>query len=576
MRPAIGGQQVGALERRYERPGIEVVERLREAKAGTGRLGREDVARVADELGLPAAHVNGAASFYSELAPVACARRHVQACVGTACLAAACGSHVPALERELGAREGSISADGGRSLQGVYCLGYCYGGPAVLDRKRPHAGRNVCEQLAGLARREDPPIPFASAVGEPVVLAGLLGVGPEPWSVWPDVVRDPRGRERVLAEVAAADLRGRGGAEFPAAVKWAAAAGSHSAGPRYVIANGDEGDPGSYIDRLLLERDPFRVLEGLALAGLASDAVTGYVYVRAEYPVALEVVRRAVEQARAEGHLGRDVHGSGVDFDVEVFEGAGSYVAGEETSLIRSMEGLRGNAVPRPPFPTDHGLFLRPTVVNNVETLASVPWILARGGERYAALGSDDSRGTKLVCLNERFERPGVYEVQFGTSLRRVCEELGGGVRDRRQLRGLQVGGPLGSFLAPDELDVEIGFASMAKAGAALGHGGLVAIDDRLSGEELLCHTWRFAASESCGTCVPCRVGCKRGLELAESARGRALHASEREQRQVLLEVMRNGSMCGFGRSVPTAVRSILRIWGSEVDGDPPGGELAR
>jgi NADH:ubiquinone oxidoreductase subunit F (NADH-binding)/NADH:ubiquinone oxidoreductase subunit E len=573
--PAIGGQQVGELERRYERPGIEVLERLRRSKAGTGRLERADVARVADELGLPRAHVNGAASFYSELA-VAHGRRHVRACVGTACLAAACGAHVSALERELGVPDGSVAGDGGVSLEGVYCLGYCYGGPAALDGERPHAGADLSDQLAGRARRGDPAIAFASAVAEPVVLGGLLGAGPEPWSVWPGVVRDRKGRERVLAEVGAADLRGRGGAEFPAAVKWAAAADSRSAGPGYVIANGDEGDPGSYIDRLLLERDPDRVLEGLALAGLASHAAMGYVYVRAEYPVARDVVRRAVAQARAAGHLGRDVHGSGVDFDVEVFEGAGSYVAGEETSLIRSMEGLRGNAVPRPPFPTDHGLFLRPTAVNNVETLASVPWILARGGERYAALGSNDSRGTKLVCLNERFERPGVYEVQFGTSLRDVCEQLGGGVRDGQQLRGLQVGGPLGTFLAPDELDVEVGFASMAKAGAALGHGGLVAIDERLSGDELLCHTWRFAASESCGTCVPCRVGCQRGLEFAENARGRRPRASEREHRDALLDVMRAGSMCGFGRSVPRAVRSILRIWGEELDGARATGELAR
>ena len=181
------------------------------------------------------------------------------------------------------------------------------------------------------------------------------------------------------------------------------------------------------------------------------------------------------------------------------------------------------------------------------------------------------------MCLNERFQRPGIYEVQFGTSLRYVCEELGGGVRDGHQLRGLQVGGPLGAFVAPDQLDLEIGFESMDKAGAALGHGGLVAIDERLSADELLCHTWRFAASESCGTCVPCRVGTKRGLELAENARGRATHATERQHRQALLDAMRYGSMCGFGRSVPTAVQSILRIWGQELDDDvPPRAGLPR
>ena len=572
----VGGQLVGELEARYERSGVEVLERLRRAKARTGQLERQDVARVAAELDLPRAHVNGAASFYSELGPVPHGRRRIRACVGTACLAAAGAAHVSALGRELGVEEGTVSEDGGVSLEGVYCLGYCYGGPSALDGERPHAGPDLSGQLTGRARPRDPSIPFASAVSEPVALGGLLGAGPASWSVWPGVVRDQGGRGRVLAEVRVSDLRGRGGAEFPAAVKWAAAARSLSAGQRYVIANGDEGDPGSYIDRLLLEQDPHRVLEGLALAALASEATRGYVYVRAEYPVARDAVRRAIAEARAAGHLGRDVHRSGIDFDVELFEGAGSYVAGEETSLIRSMEGLRGNAVPRPPFPTDHGLLLRPTVVNNAETLASVPWIVARGGERYAALGSADSRGTKLMCLNERFERPGVYEVEFGTSLRHVCEELGGGLCDGHELRGLQVGGPLGAFLAPGELDVEVGFAAMAKVGAALGHGGLVAIDERLAADELLCHTWRFAASESCGTCVPCRVGCRRGLELAESARGRGLHAPERERQEALLAALRHGSMCGFGRGVPTAVESILRIWGAELDGATAVGEAAQ
>ena len=426
----VGGQRVVALEERYGRSATGVLERLRETKARTGQLTSSDVARVAAEFGLPPAHIMGTASFFSELSGAPYGRRHVRICTGTACLAATRGSHLDEAARELEVAPGTVSEDGNVSLEAVYCLGYCYGGPSALEWERPLAGPDLIDQLAARAERKDPPIPFASAVAEPVVFAGLLGTGAEAWSVWPDVVRDPRGAERVLAEATTADFRGRGGAEFPAAVKWRATAHGSSGGPRYIIANGDEGDPGSYVDRLLLEQDPHRVLEGLALAGLASNADKGYVYVRNEYPVACNIVRQAVAEAREAGHLGQDIHQSGVNFDVEVFEGAGSYVAGEETSLIRSMEGLRGNAVPRPPFPTDRGLFLRPTAVNNVETLASLPWILARGGECYATLGCKDSRGTKVLCLNERFERPGAYEVEFGVTVRHVFEQLGGGLRD--------------------------------------------------------------------------------------------------------------------------------------------------
>jgi NADH-quinone oxidoreductase subunit F len=313
-----------------------------------------------------------------------------------------------------------------------------------------------------------------------------------------------------------------------------------------------------------MERDPNRVLEGVALAALASCASKGYVYVRSEYPRARDALRQAIAQARDAGDLGVDVRGSGLDFDVEVFEGAGSYVAGEETSLIRSMEGLRGGAAKRPPFPAESGLFGRPTVVNNVETLAAVPWIVSRGGEAYAHLGIGDSKGTKLVCLNERFARPGVYEVELGVSLRHICEELGGGLRDGHTLRALQVGGPLGGFLGPDQLDLPLTFDALEAAGAALGHASLIAFDERTDPAALLRHVWQFAADESCGTCFPCRIGSRRGLEIAERA-GDGLVEEDLRIQEELLETMGTGSLCGFGQSVPISVRSLMRVFGSEL-----------
>jgi NADH-quinone oxidoreductase subunit F len=551
------------LERRYGLAGTSVLERLRRTREERGRISGEDVAQIADELGLPRAHVHGAASFYSDLGFAPRADRHVRVCAGTACFAATGGAHIEKIEQTLAVRRDEISADGSVSLQPVYCLGYCYASPAALDGDDPRAGSDLVEQLSGAASPEDPEIPVESAVEEPVVLAGILGSGPPAWDVWRDVLAADY-RERVTGEVLTSGLRGRGGAGFPAARKWETAAASHSDGPRYLVCNGDEGDPGSYIDRLLMERDPDRVLEGMALAAFASRASRGYVYVRSEYPRARDVLRQAIAEARDAGHLGSDVHSSGFDFDVEVFEGAGSYVAGEETSLIRSIEGLRGGAAKRPPFPAESGLFGRPTVVNNVETLAAVPWIVSRGGQRYARLGLGDSKGTKLVCLNERFARPGVYEVELGVTLRHICEQLGGGLRDGHTLRALQVGGPLGGFLGPDQLDLPLTFDALEASGAALGHASLIAFDERTDAAALLRHVWQFAADESCGTCFPCRIGSRRGFEIAERAREGMDEDAVRVQED-LLETMGTGSLCGFGQSVPISVRSLMRVFGDEL-----------
>lgn len=556
---------VSLLERRYGRAGAEALGRLHEAAADHGTVDADDVAAIADELGLPRAHLAGAASFFTDF-HVPRAARHVRVCAGTACFATTRGEHLAELERTLGAPCGGAAGDGSVSLEPVYCLGCCYASPVALDGDDLRAGRDLAAQIAGNVPPRAPEIPFHSTVPEPIVLAGLTGAGPPAWSAWPEVVT--RDRAALREEVLRSGLRGRGGAEFPVARKWEAAAGAPTDGPRYVVVNGDEGDPGSFADRLLMEHDPDRVLAGLAIAAHAVGATRGYVYVRSEYPGALAALRRALQAARAAGHLGQAVHGSDFDLDVEVVEGAGSYVAGEETALLHSLEGRRGGVAARPPYPTELGLYARPTVVNNVETVSALPWIVHNGGDAYARHGIEGDRGTKLVCLNERFARPGVYEVELGVPLRWICDELGGGLRDGARLRSLQVGGPLGGFLGPDDLDVPLSFAALARAGAALGHAGLVAFDDRVSGAEVLRHTWRFAASESCGTCVPCRVGTRRGLELAGRIGKGPVDADETETQEALLVAL-GASLCGFGQAVPGVIRSILRVYADEL---APGG----
>ncbi|MET9132913.1 NAD(P)H-dependent oxidoreductase subunit E [Streptomyces antibioticus] len=367
-----------ALADRRGRPGRRLFESLAEARAGTTDSPGTWAPAVAADVGLPAAAALGPAGYYADLASPH-GRRHVRVCAGTACFAAQAGQHLTEVEYELGVSVGLASPDGETSLQAVHCLGYCYAGPAALDGGTPHAGPALAGQLAGREPRRAPAIPAADDTGDPVLLGGVVA-GELPWQVWPQVVTTGTPDE-VQREVAASGLRGRGGAGFRVASKWEAA---DRAPGTVVLANGDEGDPGSYADRLLMEVEPERVLEGLALACFACGARQGVILVRSEYPLALARMREAVGQAYDDGHFGRSVHATNTSLEVEVVAGGGSYVAGEETALIASLEGDRGCARPRPPYPTGHGLWGAPTVVNNVETLASVPWIIARGGETYA------------------------------------------------------------------------------------------------------------------------------------------------------------------------------------------------
>jgi NADH-quinone oxidoreductase subunit F len=541
-------------ERRFDRPGTQVLQRLRAIRDERGQITGGDVDVVAGALGLPRAHVYGAVTFFEELGLRRRGARHVQVCAGTACFAASGGRHIPAVERELGLSRGGCAPDGSVSLQPVYCLGYCYGGPSALDNEQACAGPDLVDQLAGRAPRRDPDIPAYSAVEQPVLLAGILDGEPS-WKAWPEVVGGGR-PDDVTEMVIASGLRGRGGAGFPVGHKWRSAASAATPGPRYIIVNGDEGDPGSYIDRLLLQRDPHRVLEGAALAGYAARATQGYIYVRSEYPAARDALQAALRDARAAGHLGRDVHGSGVDFDVEIVEGAGSYVAGEETSLIHSMEGLRGGTLARPPFPTTQGLFNYPTVVNNVESVATVPWIVEHGGASYAALGYGDEHGQRLVCVNAGFERPGVYEVPLGVRIGHILEDHAGGLKDGRRLRSVQIGGPLGGFLGADKLDLPLSGPALVKEGVSLGHASLLGFDDTIPGRAIMRHLWRFAAAESCGTCSPCRIGSRRGLEY--SRRGDVAELEE------LCETLTETSLCAFGSGVAQAVRSVMRVYADE------------
>ncbi len=368
------------------------------------------------------------------------------------------------------------------------------------------------------------------------------------------------GPEAVIAEVTASRLMGRGGAAFPTGRKWAAVA-AQPAQPHYLVCNADESEPGTFKDRVLLEGDPFAIVESITVAAFATGASRGYLYIRGEYPEAEARVRAALEQARGAGFLGADILGSGFTFDIELRRGAGAYICGEETALLESIEGKRGEPRNKPPFPVEVGLFGKPTVVNNVETLANIPLILEMGGEAYSRIGTEGSTGPRLFCLSGHVARPGVYEVDFGATLRDLID-LAGGVTDGRAIRAILLGGAAGVFVGTDALHMPLTFEATRAAGATLGSGVIMVFDETADLVDTLRRIAQFFRDESCGQCVPCRVGSVRQEELlARLASGSRVRP--RDEELVLLreigQTMRDASICGLGQTASSAIESALR-----------------
>ena len=374
--------------------------------------------------------------------------------------------------------------------------------------------------------------------------------------------------EQVVETVIESGLRGRGGAGFPAGIKWRTvaqtAARPHKGDPsyapahKYICINADEGDSGTFADRMLMEGDPFCLLEGMTIAAYAVGADKGIIYLRSEYPDAIETMRTAIDVARAQGWLGEAILGTDLSFDVEVRVGAGSYVCGEETAMLESIEGRRGMVRVKPPLPAIEGLFGTPTVINNVLTMASVPSILARGAAAYSALGTEKSQGTQVFQLAGNIARGGIVESAFGISARELVYDFGGGTRSGRPVRAVQIGGPLGAYLPTDRLDVPMGYETLAEAGGMIGHGGMVVFDDSVDMAEQARFAMEFCAEESCGKCTPCRIGSVRGAEVIDRIRDGVDAESNTELLRDLCEVMTEGSLCAMGGLTPMPVLSAL------------------
>jgi NADH-quinone oxidoreductase subunit F len=545
---------------------------------------------ICERLSVPPAEAYGVASFYAMFSMEPRPRTVIHVCDDIACRVNGANELCADLERELGPP--GAGPDGtDRTWMRSPCLGMCDRAPAALVQIAGVSGSDIPVTSASTARL-DPFVhpgsgPWAASTGgapvrhrrEDLRLLRRIGV------VDPASLDDYRahggyeglrtavelGPDGVIREVKDAKLLGRGGAAFPTGVKWEAVA-KQPVRPHSFVCNADESEPGTFKDRVIMEADPFAVIEALTIAGFATASEQGFIYVRGEYPHATDMLRNAIEQARARGFLGDDVMGEGFRFDIELRRGAGAYIAGEETALFNSIEGKRAEPRNKPPFPVTHGLFGKPTGINNVETLINVPEILRMGGPAYAATGTPDSTGTRLFCLSGCVERPGTYEVECGTPLRDLLETAGG-LRGGRDLQAILLGGAAGSFVTPDGLDVPLSFEGARAAGVTLGSGVVMAFDDTVDMLDVVLRIAAFFREESCGQCVPCRVGTVRQEEALRRLAADPGNGSRERDLGLLDEiaqVMRDASICGLGQTAASAVQSALTELRVFDGGAPP------
>ncbi len=557
-RVAFGGFHLAAARRELLLPALHAVQ------SEIGWISRGALDYVCRRLGVPPAEAYGVASFYALLSLEERPPRVAHVCDDVCCRPHGALELISALNDAIGPA-GTV-AEGATWLPSP-CLGQCDRAPAVFLQMAGEADVVLTaaspEQVLAALRSDGSITPGAAPVVVGEALLGRIGTV-DPTSLASHVAHGgyealqravELGPAAVVAELKASNLRGRGGAAFPAGVKWEAVAGS--AEPvRYLICNADESEPGTFKDRVLMEGDPFLLVEAMTIAGFAVGAERGYLYIRGEYPAATDLLRSAIVQARAAGYLGRSVTGAGFDFDIEIRRGGGAYICGEETALMNSIEGLRGEPRNKPPFPTQHGLFGQPTVINNVETLMNVPAIVTGGGAAFAEVGTPQSTGTKLYCVSGAVARPGTYEVAMGETLAALIDKAGGPVGE---LRAVLLGGAAGAFVGIDMLEMPLTFEGAAAHGVSLGSGVVMLFNHSADFPDLVRRVAAFFRDESCGQCVPCRVGTVRQEELL----ARHLTSGRPLDRALLEEidrVMKDASICGLGHTAAIAIRSAVDL----------------
>lgn len=525
-------------------------EALGRAAAEQGTVPASEMKRLAEEFLIGDANVYSSVTFYDFLRPENQGKK-VYVCNGSACLSAGTqdaltqklGEHFPA--NEIGT---------------MCCLGRCHENNAFNYAGNNYSGKAI-EQITAIKadKKARPDTYRAIAHGTPVLTAAFPGLKAFYQVLIDSLKKSP---DDLLAELKTSGLRGRGGAGFPMAFKLESC--KNTPGDiKFLVCNADEGDPGAYSDRYIMEERPHSLLAGMLLAGYIIGAQRGVLYIRGEYPESIRTIRAAIAEIRQAGYLGDNILGSGFSFDFKIIEAQGAYICGEETALLSSIEGQRPEVRVRPPYPTQQGLFNQPTVVNNVETLASVPFVLKHGGAAYAAIGRGRSTGTKLVCLDGHFNQPGLYEVDMGTPLATVVHELGGGFR--HPVKAMHIGGPLGGLVPVHKIDdLTVDFESFAQNGFLLGHASVVCIPEGFPLIQYIEHLFEFTAHESCGKCFPCRIGSTRGAEMLHKAQT-SDYRIDRTLFDDLVETLEIGSLCALGGGLPLPVKNALMYFEGEL-----------
>ncbi len=496
------------------------------------------------------------------------------------CMAAGCLScHSDKLRSALEDAKKQSGSD--IEVKPVGCLGLCAHGPLVIVEPQGNLYQNVQPEDATAILRAvggEPHVRLLNPADSPfftrqqkIVLENVDRINPEKledyltfdgYEAFAKCLAELKPSE-IIHEVVHSGLRGRGGGGYPTGLKWSTVAKAHGS-KKYVICNADEGDPGAFMDRSVLESDPHRVIEGMAIAAYAVGASQGYVYIRAEYPLAVKRLKEAIKQAEKTGLLGNNIFGSAFSFTVDIRLGAGAFVCGEETALIASIEGKRGTPRPRPPYPAEYGLWGCPTLINNVETYANIPPILRNGGAWYAGIGTEKSKGTKVFALAGRIVNTGLIEVPMGIPLRDIIFEIGGGIPDGRKFKAVQTGGPSGGCIPAQFLDMPVDYESLAKVGSIMGSGGMIVMDETSCMVDVAKYFMEFCKSESCGKCVPCRAGTVQLHDLLCKISDGSATMDDLALLEELCDMVKSTSLCGLGQTAPNPVLSTLRYFRDE------------
>jgi NADH-quinone oxidoreductase subunit F len=522
-----------------------------------GWISEPVAAQIARSLGIPLADVHGVIEFYSLFYNEPVGKRIIRVCTDQVCALKNADGVLQHLCAHHAVEPGQTTPDLSLTIEASPCLGLCEQAPAALVDDQAETSIDLEQDSYELGR------PKSIVGGSIRLLTANCGKGTTSlaeYGKYPALAKAlGTSPEDIVAEIKASGLVGRGGAAFPTGIKWEGAAKAPGT-EKYVICNADESEPGTFKDRVLLLDDPHRTIEGMLIAGYAVGAGKGYLYIRAEYPYILPVLENALDEARAANLLGENILGSGFSFDIELRVGAGAYICGEETALFESIEGKRGFPRVKPPFPTTHGVFGKPTVINNVETLCNVPLIISQGAADYRKIGTEKSPGPKLFCVSGDVARPGLYEVPFGVTLRELLD-MAGGVTDEKQLQSVLFGGAAGAFATPEHLDVRMTFEDLRAAGLPLGSGVVMVFHETRDMRAVLKRLGHFFAHESCGKCYPCQMGTQRQKEILDRiAAGNTLEG-DLIRLQDVGWTMTDASLCGLGQTAASAVLSALRLW---------------